>query len=474
MTLQPCRQTVFRYVTVFVLTTGLPAALLGQLAPGAWADQPAGGSSVIFAQSARHAVSAHSARLRPVGLRRGKLHAPYHDIEWGQGASTPNPRPPVPGPDPDHRLVSSGRRPQQDVPAMRGRLAIDGRRFVYPDGRQFHWRGVTAFRLLDYVADGDEGKADAFLQWARVNGFNLVRVLGSLCCWFDLKPEAAQAALPRLLEMAARRDLYVEVVALAGTRMRGFDIEQHVRATGEICGRAENCLVQIANEPYHPTQDPRLSRTAYLQYLAGLLPDRVVYTLGASAHDKAHEPGGEYVTRHLSRGGEVWKMAARVRDFELLSAETGKPVVSGEPIGAYEAVQAERRSDDPVIFFAFGILGRLFDVGTTFHMEDGLHTVVPRENQQRCAEAFIEGTRLIPDNVRPEFQNATWPTSPVRSARFGRDVWKVYSGVSGSQGWTVALGLRRDPGIVWANGWEPTGVIAEKPGIRVYAITRLP
>lgn len=358
--------------------------------------------------------------------------------------------------------------------AVPGRLAIDGRRFVYPDGRQFHWRGVTAFRLLDYVADGDEARADAFLRWAHTQGFNLVRVLGSLCCWFDLPPDRALAALPRLLDLAARRGLYVEVVALAGTAERSFDLAQHVRAVGEICDRAGNCLVQIANEPYHPTQDRRLDRDAYLQELASLLPARLLYTLGASRDDTAAHPGGEYITRHLSRGGDSWKMAARVRDLESLSARTGRPVVSGEPIGASERREPGRRSDDPAIFFAFGLLGRLFDVGTTFHMEDGLQSVVPRPVQQRCAEAFIEGTRVIPDEVRPEFQNATWPSGPVRSARFGEGVWKVYSGVSGPRGWTVALGLTRDPGIVWANGWSPAGIVAEKPGIRVYAIARAP
>ncbi|MEW5982275.1 MAG: hypothetical protein AB1806_07875 [Acidobacteriota bacterium] len=356
--------------------------------------------------------------------------------------------------------------------AVRGRLAIDGRRFVYPDGRQFHWRGVTAFRLLDYVADGEEEKADAFLRWARGQGFTLVRVLGSLCCWFDLPPDAAQSALPRLLEMAARRDLYVEVVALAGTAMRRFDLEQHVRAIGAACDRADNCLVQIANEPYHPSQDNRLGRDEDLQDLADRLPGGVLYTLGAASADTASRPGGEYITRHLARQGDAWRMVARVRDLERLSQQTGKPVVSGEPIGAAERSEPSRRSDDPAVFFAFGILGRLFDVGTTFHMEDGLHALVPRPIQQRCAEAFIEGTRVIPDDVRPEVQEGERGTSPVQSAGLGRDVWRCLSGVSGSRGWTVLLDLPRDPGIVWADGWSPTGVIAERPGIRVYAIAR--
>ena len=40
-----------------------------------------------------------------------------------------------------------------------GRLRAEGRTLVCADGSVFRWRGVTAFRLVDLVADGREPEA---------------------------------------------------------------------------------------------------------------------------------------------------------------------------------------------------------------------------------------------------------------------------------------------------------------------------
>ncbi len=41
-------------------------------------------------------------------------------------------------------------------------LKISGTRFLKPDGSVFEWRGISAFRLLEFVAHGREAEADAY------------------------------------------------------------------------------------------------------------------------------------------------------------------------------------------------------------------------------------------------------------------------------------------------------------------------
>src|SRR5829696_7289886 len=96
-------------------------------------------------------------------------------------------------------------------------LKVSGTRLVRPDSSTFHWRGISAFRLLEFVAHGRESEADAYLRWAAAKKLTVVRVFAMADGIFDLPPADGQRALPRLLEMAQRHGLYVEVVVFTGT-----------------------------------------------------------------------------------------------------------------------------------------------------------------------------------------------------------------------------------------------------------------
>src|SRR5262245_58985737 len=95
-------------------------------------------------------------------------------------------------------------------------LRIVGTGFVTPDERSFQWRGITAFRLLEYVARGKDADVERFLSWAESQRLTVIRVMAMGQGWMTLSPEEGRAALPRLLEAAARHKLHVEIVALAG------------------------------------------------------------------------------------------------------------------------------------------------------------------------------------------------------------------------------------------------------------------
>lgn len=374
---------------------------------------------------------------------------------------------------------------------MRGPLSVRGRALVYPDGSRFLWRGVTAFALNEQVSSGRREEAERFMAWARNTGFNVVRILVMLPKgWMvdgDFTPAEGLAALPMTLALAREQDLYVHVTVLANTEaLPNDDLGSYVERAGRICVDAGNCaLVEVANEPYHPTQRSDVHDAATLARWAARVPHMIPTALGAAANDESDEMAkSSVVTAHLDRGRDPWNMVRRVRELELLSAKTGKPVLNGEPDGFGEsAVETRpngttyRRQTDPSLAFAFGALARVFEVGTTYHFEDGLLAQIPRPNQLVCAHAFIAGTSIAPDDDVLTFQNAGWHTSPVAKVRLAdgeprqNTTVRAYSGV-GTHTVLVLVGVEGDAGVELRDPWTRSGVIAERPRISVWGLTR--
>jgi len=281
------------------------------------------------------------------------------------------------------------------TPAACGRVSARGTALVCADGSAFRWNGVTAFALLDQLADGRRADADTYLRWARATGFNLVRVLAMADVLFKLSPEEGRRHLDGLFTAAAGHGLYVEIVAIADSarlKQSPDGLRNQVAAVGRLAAAHVNAIVQIANEHYHPTQVPALHDPATLTALAALIPPRVLYTESASADDTAARPQGLFITRHLSRGGTPADMTARLALLGELAMSTGKPVVNGEPIGAGERRVPGRRLADPRVFR--DLARRTVEAGLaggTFHCEDGMFARVPGPVQQACARAWVEG-----------------------------------------------------------------------------------
>jgi hypothetical protein len=269
---------------------------------------------------------------------------------------------------------------------------------VCGDGTSFHWRGVTAFALLEQIAHGRRADADAYMRWASETGFNLVRVLAMADVLFNLTPEDGRRHMTTLFRMAEERGLYVEIVALADTASYGMDLaglRAQAAAVGEIAAGHPNGVVQVANEHYHPTQSRDLHDPATLRELARLIPSPVLYTESAAVDDSAIQPQGAYITRHLSRSGSPAEMLERVQLLGRLASKTGKPVVNDEPIGAAERDQPGRRLSDPGFFRSLARQTSAAGLaGGTFHCEDGLFARVPGPVQQACARAWVQGASV--------------------------------------------------------------------------------
>lgn len=277
-----------------------------------------------------------------------------------------------------------------------GRISVDGTRFVQ-DGNTFEWRGVTAFRLVEFVAAGKEADAAAYLDWAKASGVTVVRVLAMAQHLFQLSPADGLRALPRLLTMAGERGIQVEVVALADTAEISLDLDAHVAAIGRIAAAHPNALVEIANEPFHPTQHGSLHDRATLAQLAARIPEEVVVAYGSDAPEASG--GGDYVTVHMPRGDKPWDHVAALAQGRALVQQYGKPVVSDEPIGAAAAAQPGRRDDSAERFRAAALLTRMTGMHATFHYEGGLQAKIPAGPELEAFNAWKQAWTLLPPGI---------------------------------------------------------------------------
>lgn len=273
-----------------------------------------------------------------------------------------------------------------------GHLSVSGTRFIKPDGSAFQWRGITAFRLLEFVAHGREAEANKYLAWAASKKLSVVRVLAMADGIFQLTPGDGQRALPRLLELAQKRGVYVEVVALTGTSVIKIDLAAHVKAIGEICARYPNALLELANEPGHPTQSAAVHDAATLQTLAKLVPKTVPVALGSVEYGDGFA-AGTYVTWHAPRTrdwpAEIAKGAALVRKFK-------KPVINDEPIGAADQAVPGRRDNQPEHFRQAAAASRRAGLGATFHYDGGVQAKPLSPIELACFDAWLAGLTEIP------------------------------------------------------------------------------
>jgi hypothetical protein len=349
---------------------------------------------------------------------------------------------------------------------------VNGTVFVRADGSRFEWRGISAFALLEQIAHGRSAEAEAYLTWAASQRLTVVRVLVMAQHLFRLSPAEGRGALPRLLELAARRNLYVEIVALADTASVPVEFESHVRDVGAIAARYPNALVEIANEPAHSTQDARLHTVDGLKPLASLIPEAVPVAFGSAEYGDAFA-GGDYATYHFPRdtGADGWGHVRALASGAALVERWRKPVVSDEPIGAAAQFVPGRRDDDPRRFAAAALMTRVAGLQPTFHYEGGLLAQQPAGREQEAFAAWrdaldtfneargpIDGSFVADDQVSS--------IAEVRGAR--ASVARSREGTT----WLLIL----DPGaaheVAWKSPWRADGEWTV-PGARLLRATRM-
>ena len=328
-------------------------------------------------------------------------------------------------------------------------LRVTGTGFADATGRPFPWRGITAFRLAEMIAAGREQEAVAYLDWAREEELNVVRVLLTAQHLFKLTPEDGRTALPRLLDLARERGIAVEVVAFADTKDVRVNFEAHIQEVGRIAVEKGNAFVEIANEPGHPTQDERLHDPAFTRRLADLLPEPLVVALGSVEFGEGFA-AGDYATFHFPRGQKEWDHVLSLRHGARRVRVLKKPIVSDEPIGAGPEYLPGRRDNDPSRFAAAAALTRLAGMGATFHYEGGLQATIPLGREAACLAAWQTGLALL-DNVRleGEFVEGNQTRSLVEVKARG-----VFARTSGERAVILLIDPAPDAALNLAAGWR--------------------
>ena len=348
----------------------------------------------------------------------------------------------------------------QSPAAAPGRLRVQDTRFVHVDGSPFQWRGITAFRLLDYVAAGQEDRAVAFLRWAASQRLTVVRVFAMLHGFFDLPAAQGRAALPRLLTLAASHGLYVEIVGLTTTAEAHVEPAPQILELGRIAARHDNAMLEIANEPYHPTQSAEVHQPAFLRRLASSVPPGIPVSLGSIEENQGFA-SGTYATWHVPRrSGEAgWGHVLAIADGAVFPRRMGKPVISDEPIGAGPRFEPGRRDDQPDRFRAAALLTRLAGLGATFHYEGGLHARVPEGRELACFAAWNEAWSLLPGDIerRGVFRMAGEPGAAVQGFQTGTAL-AVFERQDSDRAWVLVVRPASEPRLRWSNGWTPRGV----------------
>ncbi len=240
------------------------------------------------------------------------------------------------------------------------------------------------------------------MAWAARTGFTVVRVLAMNRGWMDLAPADGRRALPRTLAMARAHGLHVQVVALAGTgapdvQQRRVPARSRCAPSPQACAAADNCVLELANEPYHGSQ-AALDDPARMRGCSGDVPADLPVAWGAARDYRSDDMAGGCVRGRARRPKRrsLGRVSAECRTWASSRGAPASSSSTASPSARPRCHNRRRRDNEPAAFFAQGLLARIFDVGTTFHCEDCLLARVPGPVQQRCAEAFIAGATLAP------------------------------------------------------------------------------
>lgn len=315
------------------------------------------------------------------------------------------------------------------------------------ENKRFRWQGVTAFRLLEMVAHGQEEQVESFLTQASSAGITVVRVLAMAYNLFKLDPNDGYAALPKLLQLAAKHGIYVELVCLADTVNYELNYLAHLSQIAACNEPSHNLIAELANEPNHPTQKPDLADAAYLKRLATIFgPTPVPVCLGAS-HAADDESGvyfgGAYVTVHADRtdGDNGWRWVRHCREIQAQRDGTHhKPAVNDEP----------RRDDlGADKHLALGALMAMWNVGDTVHLGSLLQGVWPTGDELTALQWRARGWQFVGDLVGSYGRHAQDSrTHPIDSADYSKAL-RIYSARRENEWIIVALGVTGALDIRW-------------------------
>ena len=122
--------------------------------------------------------------------------------------------------------------------------------------------------------------------------------------FMDLKPQEGRAALSRLLILAANHGSTSKSSRSPARWTCRSTSTSSCRRSGRRSGPHPNALLEIANEPTHPSQAPAVGKPDVLLALAARVPADVPIALGSIEADESFARA-DYATWHAPRDNKL-------------------------------------------------------------------------------------------------------------------------------------------------------------------------
>lgn len=317
-------------------------------------------------------------------------------------------------------------------------LHADGKIFRTETNEAWRWRGVSAFKLLNQYAAGE----DIAPTLAAFRGFNVLRVF-----WYvkwvgtGWEPSTVEQVLA-FANRVAQDGFYVELVLLTGDEPAYVEpARQLVQALTAANPPPKNLLFEIGNEP---TANGKRINVWALREVLEASP-----FLYASGDNERNPWFGRYLTAHTPRDGEWPRKAHDLLEYYVGGGPAAPtdpahhvPAVADEPIRPDEAGFNEND------FLAYFASSSLLGAGATFHYDGGKFGRLPTGDEARCLEAALAGLLAFPaDAPRGAYRRIDEHGATLRTYVIGDDMVRVRptSPAAPEPGWSAM----DDAGIVW-------------------------
>lgn len=323
-----------------------------------------------------------------------------------------------------------------------------GGRFMVNDRGRYLSRGISAFRLGQMLANGED--ITPFLAWVSQQGcLNWLRLFTMVRNMFYLEPSVGANAVGDVYRRAEEIGCYVETVCLSDVYDEhgnewwpGFDPASHVATVSRNASAFTGRAIEVCNEPLQGWQ--RFEAEDLAEFAKGI-PAGTVYALGApdGDNDESREfllPGISFGTVHSSRLRAPWGNVRHTREIQVTADDCHLWMVNDEP--AREISRAQN--------FGTGALCSVCRIGDTFHSEFGKQCRLPNPDEQEQFNCRKRGWQSVPDSFEGGFQNTGWTDSPVKSFVAIDGDSRCYSVSNGSEGYTAVLHTRE---VEWREGW---------------------
>lgn len=332
----------------------------------------------------------------------------------------------------EHRVPADGEvylALEPDVPPLQP-LRTAGKIFRLADGSPFRWKGVTAFRLIDRFARGEN--IDGFLT--DFKGYNVLRVFGYTPAkdWGAAAWEAPTAEQVKAFAAYVERfGFYVEYVAL--TDDDPARIEPAKALLAQLAG-SRTILAEIGNEP----QTHKAINTAAFRGACPLL-------CSSGDYEDSRKWWGQWIGFHSARDSDWPRRAHDAIEYYGGGGPNSPdepalrvPAVCDEPIRPDQA--GYNVADFRAYFGACALMG----AGATYHFESGKHGNRPTADELRIAGVALAAMDAFLADA-PLGAYARPVENSLRTYVVGNWMVRIRPSGPGPRGW-IALD---DAGILW-------------------------